>query len=239
MSTTKENYALALHGGAGAVAGRDYAVTEKHLGELARDCENWLADGRSALDVVEHAVAELEACGLYVAGRGSAPNSAGHVELDASIMDGRSREAGAVAALCDFVNPVRVARGVMEKTAHVMLAGTGALEFGRAHGFVEVPDPADYYTLPVGVTGDDIQDISHGTVGAIALDEIGGLAAATSTGGTFGKLHGRIGDTPLIGPGTWADDIIAISFTGTGEHIIRAGGATRHSIPLSVGRGSG
>jgi isoaspartyl peptidase/L-asparaginase-like protein (Ntn-hydrolase superfamily) len=93
--------------------------------------------------------------------------------------------------------------------------------------------------LPVGVTGDDIQDISHGTVGAVALDKIGGLAAATSTGGTFGKLHGRIGDTPLIGPGTWADDIIAISFTGTGEHIIRAGGATRHSIPLSVGRGSG
>jgi isoaspartyl peptidase/L-asparaginase-like protein (Ntn-hydrolase superfamily) len=226
MSNAHENYALALHGGAGAVAGRDYAVTEKHLGELARECESWLTDGRCALDVVEHAVAELEACGLYVAGRGSAPNSAGHVELDASIMDGRSREAGAVAALCDFVNPVRVARGVMEKTPHVMLAGTGALEFARANGFVEVVDPADYYTLPVGVTSDDIQDISHGTVGAVALDVTGGLAAATSTGGTFGKLHGRIGDTPLIGPGTWADDIIAISFTGTGEHIIRAGGAT-------------
>jgi isoaspartyl peptidase/L-asparaginase-like protein (Ntn-hydrolase superfamily) len=226
MNNENQDYALALHGGAGAVAGRDYAVTEKHLGELARECESWLTDGRCALDVVEHAVAELEACGLYVAGRGSAPNSAGHVELDASIMDGRSREAGAVAALCDFVNPVRVARGVMEKTPHVMLAGTGALEFARANGFVEVVDPADYYTLPVGVTSDDIQDIAHGTVGAVALDVTGGLAAATSTGGTFGKLHGRIGDTPLIGPGTWADDIIAISFTGTGEHIIRAGGAT-------------
>jgi len=238
MSKAKENYALALHGGAGAVAGRDYAVTEKHLGELAQECGRWLADGRSALDAVEHAVAELEACGLYVAGRGSAPNSAGHVELDASIMNGRSREAGAVAALCDFVNPVQVARGVMEKTPHVMLAGTGALEFARANGFVEVSDPAEYYTLPVGVTSDDIQDIAHGTVGAVALDKTGGLAAATSTGGTFGKLHGRIGDTPLIGPGTWADDNIAISFTGTGEHIIRAGGATaiafryRSGVPL-------
>ena len=226
MTNTKKRYALALHGGAGAVAGRNYAVTEKHLRQLATDCDRWLAEGRSALDVVEHAVVELETCGLYVAGRGSAPNSAGHVELDASIMDGRSREAGAVAALCDFVSPVQVARAVMERTPHVMLAGTGALEFARANGFAEVPDPANYYTLPVGVTRDDIQDIAHGTVGAVALDKSGGLAAATSTGGTFGKLHGRIGDTPLVGPGTWADDNIAISFTGTGEHIIRAGGAT-------------
>jgi beta-aspartyl-peptidase (threonine type) len=226
MSNSKQSYALALHGGAGAVAGRDYTVTEKHLKELATDCDCWLAEGRSALDVVEHAVAELEACGLYVAGRGSAPNSAGHVELDASIMDGRSREAGAVAALRDVVSPVQVARAVMERTPHVMLAGSGALEFARANGFAEVPDPANYYTLPVGVTRDDIQDIAHGTVGAVALDKTGGLAAATSTGGTFGKLHGRIGDTPLVGPGTWADDNIALSFTGTGEHIIRAGGAT-------------
>lgn len=226
MPGSNQRYALALHGGAGAVAGRDYAVTEKHLRELAADCDAWLASGRSALDVVEHAVSELETCGLYVAGRGSAPNTAGHVELDASIMDGKSREAGAVAALQDFVSPVRVARGVMEKTPHVMLAGSGALEFGREQGFEEVPDPADYYVLPVGVRHDDIHDISHGTVGAVALDKNGGLAAATSTGGTFGKLHGRIGDTPLIGPGTWADDDIAISFTGTGEHIIRAGGAT-------------
>ena len=225
MSKSTENYALALHGGAGAVAGRDYAVTEKHLHELAKDCESWLAEGRSSLDVVEHAVNELETCGLYVAGRGSAPNTAGHVELDASIMDGRSREAGAVAALRDFVSPVQVARGVMEQTPHVMLAGHGAVEFARANSFAEVSDPANYYILPIGVTKDDIQDIAHGTVGAVALDQTGGLAAATSTGGTFGKLHGRIGDTPLIGPGTWADGNIAISCTGTGEHIIRAGGA--------------
>lgn len=233
-----QDYALALQGGAGAVAGRDYAVTEEHLGELAAECQRWLAAGRSALDVVDYAVTELEASGLYVAGRGSAPNSAGYVELDASIMDGHSRAAGAVAALRDFVSPVQVARGIMEKTPHVMLAGKGAVEFARANGFAEVPDAADYYILPVGVNRDEISDITHGTVGAVALDTSGHLAAATSTGGTFGKLEGRIGDTPLIGPGTWADDNIAISFTGTGEHIIRSGGATaiafryRSGVPL-------
>lgn len=239
MSKINESYALALHGGAGAVSGRDYAATEQHLGELAGDCDRRLARGDSALDVVDHAVYELETSGLYVAGRGSAPNTAGHVELDASIMDGPSREAGAVAALRDFVSPVRVARGVMEKTPHVMLAGHGALEFGRKHGFEEVQNPAAYYVLPVGVSDEDLQDIAHGTVGAVALDRSGGLAAATSTGGTFGKLHGRIGDTPMIGPGTWADENIAISCTGTGEHIIRAGGATaiafryRSGVPLA------
>ena len=233
-----QNWAFALHGGAGAVAGRDYRETEAHLTKLADECRNRLADGAGALDVVEYAVAELESCGLYVAGRGSAPNSAGHVELDASIMDGASREAGAVAALQDFVNPVSVARGVMEKTPHVMLAGNGAVEFARKAGFEEVTDPAAYYRLPVGVTRADVSDIAHGTVGAVALDTSGGLAAATSTGGTFGKLHGRIGDTPLIGPGTWADDRIAVSCTGIGEHIIRAGGASsiafryKSGIPL-------
>ena len=238
MSDNNTNWAFALHGGAGAVAGRDYTETEKHLHELGTNCQKQLEDGAAALDVVEYAVAELESCGLYVAGRGSAPNSAGYVELDASIMDGRSREAGAVAALRDFVNPVRVARGVMNKTPHVMLAGAGAQAFGREHGFAEVTDPASYYTLPVGVTNDDIGDIAHGTVGAVALDMSGSLAAATSTGGTFGKLEGRVGDTPLVGPGTWADDNIAISCTGIGEHIIRSGGASsiafryKSGIPL-------
>ena len=238
MNRPAHKYALALHGGAGPVAGRDYSETEKHLLELASKCREQLISGASALDVVEHAVNELETCGLYVAGRGSAPNSAGHVELDASIMDGATRDAGAVAVLQDFVSPVSIARGVMEKTPHVMLAGSGAIAFARNAGFEEVLSPADYYTLPVGVTQDDINDAGHGTVGAVALDQSGGLAAATSTGGTFGKLYGRIGDTPLIGPGTWADDNIAVSCTGIGEHIIRAGGASsiafryKSGIPL-------
>ena len=238
MSKPASGYALALHGGAGAVAGKDYAETEKHLFALASACREQMIRGTSALDVVEYAVNELETCGLYVAGRGSAPNSAGHVELDASIMDGATRDAGAVAALQDFVSPIKVARGVMEKTPHVMLAGTGAVAFARDAGFEEVSTPADYYTLPVGVSKADIGGIAHGTVGAVVLDASGGLAAATSTGGTFGKLHGRIGDTPLIGPGTWADDNIAVSCTGIGEHIIRAGGASsvafryKSGIPL-------
>jgi len=238
MPNDNTTWAFALHGGAGAVAGRDYADTENHLLKLANACRDRLVKGGSALDVVEFAVTELESSGLYVAGRGSAPNSAGYIELDASIMDGASREAGAVAAIRDFENPVSVARGVMEKTPHVMLAATGAVEFARKHGFSEVKDPENYYTLPVGVTCDDISqpgDAAHGTVGAVALDTSGGLAAATSTGGTFGKLEGRIGDTPLIGPGTWADDNIAVSCTGIGEHIIRSGGASAIAFRFKSG----
>ena len=229
MSQSKNQYAFALHGGAGAVAGRNYDSVEEHLHNLTKECETMLADGGNALDVVETAVAELERSGMYVAGRGSAPNTAGYVELDASIMYGPSREAGAIAALPGFESPIRIARGVMEKTPHVLLAGSGAQAFARNNGYEEVADPDNYYVIPVGVTEDDLTDSSaHGTVGAVALDQSGALAAATSTGGTFGKLEGRIGDTPLIGPGTWADDDIAISCTGTGEHIIRAGG------PLSI-----
>jgi len=226
MSQSNKQYAFALHGGAGAVAGRNYDSVEAHLHSLTKECEALLASGGNALDVVETAVTALERSGMYVAGRGSAPNTAGYVELDASIMYGPSREAGAVAALRGFESPIQIARGVMEKTPHVLLAGAGAKAFARNNGFAEVADPDCYYVIPVGVTEDDISSSSaHGTVGAVALDQSGALAAATSTGGTFGKLEGRIGDTPLIGPGTWADDDIAISCTGTGEHIIRAGGA--------------
>ena len=215
-----------MHGGAGAVAGRNYDSVEKHLRTLAEECEALLAKGCCALDVVESAVTEMERSGMYVAGRGSAPNSTGYVELDASIMHGPSREAGAVAALPGFESPIQVARGVMEKTPHVLLTGPGAVAFARENGYVKVEDPASYYVVPVGVNKDELTDSSaHGTVGAVALDRSGALAAATSTGGTFGKLEGRVGDTPLIGLGTWADDEIAISCTGIGEHIIRAGGA--------------
>lgn len=231
----KSAYAVALQGGAGPVAGRDYATTENHLHELALECNSLLAAGNSALDVVESAVAELESCGLYVAGRGSAPNSGGYVELDASIMDGTTRAAGAVAAVRDVVNPVRVARGVMEKTPHVMLVGDGALAFARQQNFAEVSDPGNYYVLPVGVMADEITQQKHGTVGAVALDQSGNVAAATSTGGTFGKLEGRVGDTAMIGAGTWADDDIAISCTGTGEHIIRAGGAISIAYKVKAG----
>ncbi|MEL7186567.1 MAG: isoaspartyl peptidase/L-asparaginase [Pseudomonadota bacterium] len=230
-----KTWSLALHGGAGAVAGRNYSETEAHLGPLARECEAMLKNGSHALDVVEFAVAELESCGLYVAGRGSAPNTAGYVELDASIMDGTSREAGGVAGLCGFANPVRVARGVMERTPHVLLVGRGAANFAASHEFAAIDDPDTWFRLPVGVYENEINDMKHGTVGAVALDQNGALAAATSTGGTFGKLEGRVGDTPLIGPGTWADDEVAISFTGIGEHIMRSGGAIAVACAVKSG----
>jgi len=236
LSISKKEYAFALHGGAGAVAGRNYDSVEEHLGKLTRNCEAMLLDARSALDVVEYAVKEMELSGMYVAGRGSAPNSAGYVELDASIMHGPSREAGAVAALPGFESPIQIARGVMEKTPHVLLAGRGARAFARENTYPEVENADDYYRLPVGVTEDDLAvGSAHGTVGAVACDQSGELAAATSTGGTFGKLEGRVGDTPLIGPGTWADDDIAISCSGTGEHIIRAGGAVSIACAFKAG----
>ena len=224
-----------MHGGAGAVAGRDYALVEEHLRELAGAGEARLEAGERALDVVEFAVAEMERSGLYVAGRGSAPNTAGYVELDASIMDGATRDAGAVAAIVGVTSPISVAKRVMQETPHVMLAGKGALAFAREQGCTEVDDPDSYYVLPVGVYENEIHDQKHGTVGAVALDQGGGFAAATSTGGTFGKLEGRVGDSPMIGAGTWADDDIAISCTGTGEHIIRAGGALSIAYKVKAG----
>ncbi len=228
-------FAIYLHGGAGPRAGRDYSETEQHLSVLTEAAKKQALAGRSALDIVESAVNAMEASGLYVAGRGSAANSAGYVELDASIMSGPSREAGAVACLRDVVYPITVARGVMEQTDHVMLAGAGAKTFAEQRGFELVSDPAGYYRLPVGVEASETQAPTHGTVGAVAMDQHGHLAAATSTGGTFGKLEGRVGDTPLIGPGTWADDRIAVSCTGVGEHIIRAGGALAVALAFRSG----
>ena len=232
---SNKRFAFALHGGAGARSGRDYSVAEYHMRDVTENARDRLASGARALDVVEYAVAQMESSGLYVAGRGSAPNSAGYVELDASIMDGPVSAAGAVSCIRDVVNPISVARRVMEATPHVMLSGAGALAFARAQGFEEVGEPKKYYTLPIGVNEDEIEDQAHGTVGAVALDTSGELAAATSTGGTFGKLEGRVGDTPIIGAGTWADSDIAISCTGTGEYFIRTGAALSVACRVRAG----
>jgi L-asparaginase/beta-aspartyl-peptidase (threonine type) len=232
---SSKRFAFALQGGAGARSGRDYSVAEYHMRDVTENAHDRLAAGARALDVVEYAVAQMESSGLYVAGRGSAPNSAGYVELDASIMDGPISAAGAVSCIRDVVNPVSVARRVMEATPHVMLSGAGALAFARAQGFEEVGDPGKYYTLPIGVNRGEVGDKSHGTVGAVALDTRGELAAATSTGGTFGKLEGRVGDTPIIGAGTWADSDVAVSCTGTGEYFIRTGAALAVAYKVKAG----
>lgn len=214
-------WALALHGGAGAIAERVYQREEAHMAEVLEQGAAMLAQGQSALDVVTAMAEALEACGLHLAGKGAVPNSAGTFELDASLMDGATRKAGAVAALVGYVSPVRVARGIMEKTPHILLAGDGAAAFAHKHGFEQVGDPATYYTPAAsGLVGQYV-----GTVGAVARDTNGRLAAATSTAGVRGKMHGRVGDTPIIGAGCWADERAAVSCTGVGEYFMRTNAA--------------
>jgi isoaspartyl peptidase/L-asparaginase-like protein (Ntn-hydrolase superfamily) len=224
-----DRWTLVLHGGAGVTPSRDYSAVEAHLLALATSGAARLETGATALDTVQWAVAEMEASGLYVAGRGSAPNRAGIVEFDAAIMDGHGPRAGAVAAIQDVRSPITAARAVMERTPHVLLAGDGATAFAREAGLPAIGNDPDFFRLAVGVEPHELEaegdSLAHGTVGAVALDRAGRLAAATSTGGLFGKRPGRVGDTPIPGAGTWADDAIAISCTGIGEHFILAGGA--------------
>lgn len=217
-------HVIALHGGAGVTPGRDYSEATNYLRDLAEQLSSQLADGLPAIDAVEIAVREMEASGLFVAGRGSAPNAKGLVEMDASIMDGARHKAGAVCAIRDAASPIVAARRVMEATPHVLLAGEGASDFARQQGLEQILDPGRYFRMPVGVTAADIEAetlaLAHGTVGAAALDQSGRLAAATSTGGVFGKRPGRVGDTPLPGAGVWADEEVAVSCTGVGEFFI-------------------
>ncbi|AQR60546.1 isoaspartyl peptidase/L-asparaginase [Brevundimonas sp. LM2] len=219
--------ALILHGGAGARRDRDYGRESEHMGEVVRAMAARLAAGAAALDVVVETLVLLEDSGLYVAGRGASPNLAGDYELDASLMDGPTRRAGAVAAFQGYRNPIRAARAVMDHTPHVLLAGSGAAAFAADQGLEPIDDPATWFTR-AGLDEDNHPPgqgrsaaLAHGTVGCCVLDAQGRLAAGTSTGGVFGKLPGRVGDTPLPGAGVWASDRVAVSCTGQGEYFIR------------------
>jgi isoaspartyl peptidase/L-asparaginase-like protein (Ntn-hydrolase superfamily) len=198
---------------------RDEAAYHRAVEEALAFGSDVLEAGGSALDAVQAAVESLEDCPLLNAGRGSVLTTEGTVEMDASIMSGADLRAGAVAAVTGVRHPVALARVVMEETRHVMLAGEGAERLAASQSLEECP--ADWF-----ITDRQRERwmASKGTVGAVALDADGHLAAATSTGGVRGQLPGRVGDSPLIGAGTYAEDgVCAVSATGDGELIIRAG----------------
>lgn len=223
--------ALAIHGGAFSVD-RDYAAQASFIHDVLKKGHAALISGASALDAVTGAVQALEDSGLYVAGKGSGPNSKGYWELDASLMEGHTGRAGALSSLRRFQNPILGARAVMEKSEQVFFTAEGAENFLLSQGFRTLPDPAAYFT-PVEKPA---KERAAGTVGAVALDTQGNLAAATSTGGVKGKPEGRVGDTPLIGAATWADENVAVSTTGIGEYFIRS--AAAHDVAARIRYGA-
>ena len=233
---------ILIHGGAGTMRAADISAADRARYEAALHealDAGWrvLAGGGSALDAVTAAILPMEDSPLFNAGRGAVFTADGRNELDASIMDGASRAAGAVGGVRWVRNPVLLARRVMEASPHVFLAGPGAIEFAIDQG-LEMK-PAEWFwterrwqqlqrALLSGGTATAQDQGRFGTVGAVALDASGHLAAATSTGGTTAKRYGRLGDVPVIGAGTWADENCAVSATGDGEYFIRA--AAAHAI---------
>ena len=229
--------ALILHGGAGARRERNYDREVAHMREVVEAMKARLDAGASALDVAVEATVMLEDSGLYVAGRGASPNLAGAYELDASLMDGATRKAGAVAALQGFRNPIVAARAVMDHTPHVMLAGEGAALFALDQGLEPIGDETAWFTRAgQGEDNHPPGTLAHGTVGCCVLDADGRLAGATSTAGVFGKMPGRVGDTPIPAAGTWADDRIAASGTGQGEYFIRVAATAQVSWRVAAGQ---
>lgn len=234
-----KTYSIAIHGGAGAipkdVPEKDKTIYLEALDGILKYGNGLLRSGRTALDTAELVVNKFEDCPLFNAGKGAVFNSEGRNELDAAVMDGRDRSCGAVTCVTRIKNPVSLARAVMEKSDHILLGGKGAEEFAKLNGFKFVRS-SYFFTqkrfdqwLNVSKAGttaldhsSDLTDSAKGTVGCVARDIFGDLAAATSTGGMTNKKFGRIGDTPIIGAGTFADNsTCAVSCTGTGEEFMR------------------
>ena len=208
--------AIIVHGGAGRIRAEELPQRLDGCKDAALAGWEIIQQGGSALDAAEAAVVALEDNPLFNAGSGSTLNSLGQVEMDAAIMEGETLRAGAVAVVQVVKNPIKLARSVMEDGRHLLFAGEGALLFARQIGFSECSPES----LIIDSERKHWQE-KHGTVGCVALDATGKIAAATSTGGIFNKLPGRVGDSPLIGCGTYADDRGAVSCTGQGEAIIR------------------
>jgi beta-aspartyl-peptidase (threonine type) len=229
-------FAIAIHGGAGTLSGSETSAAHEqaYLNGLAAALDSGYAvleSGGASLDAAIAAVCVLEDDPLFNAGRGAVLTRDGAAELDASVMEGRTLKAGAVTGLKHVKNPITLARRVMDYSPHVMLVGAGAEEFARLQGVELVSN--EYFRTPVrqqqlhrllgGMAEKENDLIAFGTVGAVALDDHGNVAAATSTGGMTGKRWGRVGDSPIIGAGTYASNAsCAVSATGHGEYFIRS-----------------
>ena len=226
--SNNNRWTLVIHGGAGGPAkgtmteDKEKQYTDKFT-EALKVGSSILEKGGSSLDAVEAVVRFMEDCPLFNAGKGAVLTEEGIAELDASIMDGKSGMAGAVAGVTTIKNPIVAARAVMEKSKHLLLIDGGAEKFAKEQG-LEIVDPAYFITPERKAAWEKIkkQKEQSGTVGAVAVDMQGNLAAATSTGGMMYKMKGRVGDSPIIGAGTWAkNSTCAVSCTGHGEFFIR------------------
>jgi beta-aspartyl-peptidase (threonine type) len=229
-----------VHGGAGDVAPERRARHAQGCLEAARAGGRVLAAGGTAVEAVVAAVELLENDPVYNAGTGCALTREGKVELDVSLMDGETRDAAGLAALAPFKNPIRIARAMLYEP-EVMMAGAAATRWAERHGFQQVPEESmitEYVRARLRdvLNGAARSNFAGGTVGAVARDAAGRLAAGTSTGGTMGKLPGRVGDSPVIGAGTYADELAAVSATGDGEAFLRAVFAARLADKVRYGR---
>ena len=219
------NFGIVIHGGAGSFSGLDEKAINSYetgINEALSAGYTILEQGGSSLDAVTSAIVILEDLPLFNAGKGSVYTEMETQEMDSSIMDGESGKGGAVAGVSKIKNPVLLARMVMDKTEHVMLIGSGAEKFAEEQG-IELVDPSYFYSEKnLKRVRKSKADEKLGTVGAAALDQSGNLAAATSTGGRTNKMTGRVGDSPILGAGTWAQNgLCAVSGTGHGEYFMR------------------